>query len=69
MGKNAIIDPETGPSRRNFLTKLWFVLGFIALAELSQEGGFIKELHQIAVTERTFSRKICLWRNAYNNLM
>ena len=33
MGKNAMIDPETGPSRRNFLTKLWFALGFIALAE------------------------------------
>ncbi|MBT8365964.1 MAG: Rieske (2Fe-2S) protein [Deltaproteobacteria bacterium] len=25
--------PPTGPSRRNFLTILWFALGFIALAE------------------------------------
>ena len=33
MEKNAIIDPETGPSRRSFLTKLWFALGFVALAE------------------------------------
>jgi cytochrome b6-f complex iron-sulfur subunit len=33
MKKNAIIDPEPGLSRRNFLTKLWFALGFVALAE------------------------------------
>jgi len=25
--------PPAGPSRRSFLTKLWFVLGFVALAE------------------------------------
>jgi cytochrome b6-f complex iron-sulfur subunit len=33
MGKNANITPETGPSRRSFLTKLWIFLGFVALAE------------------------------------
>ena len=33
MKKNAISDPDPGLSRRNFLTKLWFALGFVALAE------------------------------------
>ena len=33
MKNNTNIDQEPGPSRRNFLTKLWFALGFIALAE------------------------------------
>jgi cytochrome b6-f complex iron-sulfur subunit len=33
MGNNANITPETEPSRRSFLTKLWIFLGFVALAE------------------------------------
>jgi len=31
--KNTNIASETGSSRRSFLTKLWFALGFVALAE------------------------------------
>jgi cytochrome b6-f complex iron-sulfur subunit len=38
MEKNANITPENRPSRRSFLTKLWIVLGFVALAEFIAVG-------------------------------
>jgi cytochrome b6-f complex iron-sulfur subunit len=38
MEKNANITPESRPSRRSFLTKLWIVLGFVALAEFIAVG-------------------------------